>query len=251
MITPTNSSTETRSINECAKHFLKLVNKPLPTKLHSALNTVFTKPRDDDKPEIKAFRKRVIVTVKGYGNDHYQIMSGKANAIYNALCLIAIVGVGPTKKIFQYAVQTPKKTNVLTRLELNPEQALIFFCLGVQSSNLASIEALLLSDNFDLFSQKLPSPFSVDDNDQYNLTPMLAFFDKKIPWPDYVADYQCAAASYEKKAFDLAKLQLAALKEKAVIPLPVVTALSRRIAANEKEADEAFTYIQSLLNSSL
>ena len=96
MITTTNQATETRSINEIARHFLNLADKPLPTKLHSALNTVFTKPRDDDKPEIKAFRKRVIVTVKSYGNDHYQIMSGRVNAIYNALCLIAIVGVGPT-----------------------------------------------------------------------------------------------------------------------------------------------------------
>lgn len=250
MVNLANKQTEIRSINECARHFLNLGGKSLPTKLHSALNTIFTKQRDDDKPEIKTFRALVVLRIEDdfRKNYQYQILEGKVNSIYNALCLIAIVGVGPTKKIFQSAVKIPKKANVSTLLEQSQEQALIFFCLGVQASNLARIEALLLSDDFDLFSQKLPSPFSVDDNDLYNLAPMLALFEKKIPWLEYVNDYQCAAENYEKNEFELAKRQLAALEEKASVSLPVVTALSRRIAAEEAEADEAFDYLQSLLN---
>jgi hypothetical protein len=240
--------TDPDSINDYARIFLRLKDKTLPIKLHNALNTIFTKDRDNSNAEIKAFRKRVVIEVKTIHNNHYAILAGKSNAIYNALCLIAAVGVGPTKKIFQYQVQTTKKGSISSLLQQTQEQSLIFFCLGVDTKNIAAIGDRLESDSFDLFTERLPSPFGLHNNDKYNLAPMLAFFEKQIPWQDYVSGYQAAESSYAAKDVKGAILQLEALEQKALLPLPVVTSLKERIIAQQADAEEAYSYLQSLLN---
>ena len=243
-----DQKTENDSINNYARIFLRLEDKALPIKLHNALNTIFTKERDNSNAEIKAFRKRIVIEIKTIHNNHYAILAGKSNAIYNALCLIATVGVGSTKKIFQYQIQTTKKGSISSLLQQTQEQALIFFCLGVDTKNMAEIGSKLESDSFDLFTERLPSPFGSDRNDKYNLAPMLAFFEHQIPWQDYMNAYQAAKASYAAEDVKTAISQLEELEQKALLPLPVVTSLKKTITAKQADAEEAYCYLQSLLN---
>jgi len=243
-----SKETEIGSINDYARKFLKLENKTLPKKLHDALNTIFTKERDNSNADIKAFRQRVVIEIKTPHNNHYAILAGKSNAIYNALCLIAIVGVGPTKKIFQYFVQTTKKGSISSLLQQNQEQALIFFCLGIDKKNRDNIDNCLNAKDFDLFTERLPSPFGYDQYDKFNLAPMLVFFEAKIPWQDYALRYQAAELSYVAQDFNSAISQLEALEQSALLPLPVVTSLKETIIAKQADAEEASCYLQSLLN---
>lgn len=240
--------TETGSINDYARIFLKLEDKTLPIKLHNALNSMFTKNRDNSNAEIKAFRQRVVIEIKTDHNNHYAILAGKSNAIYNALCLIAIVGVGPTKKIFQSFAKQTKKGYISSLLQQTQEQALIFFCLGVDTKNMVEIRERLESNNFDLFSVRLPSPFGFHQSDKYNLAPMLAYFEEPIPWQDYARRYQVAESSYAAKDVQDAILQLEALEQEVLLPLPRVTSLKETIIAKQADAEEAASYLQSLLN---
>jgi len=243
-----SKKTETGSINDYARIFLRLEDKTLPIKLHNALNSIFTKDRDNSNKATKAFRQQVVTEIKALHNNHYEILIGKSNAIYNALCLIATVGVGPTKKIFQYRFQPPKKGSISVLLQQTQEQALIFFCLGVDTKNMAEIGRRLESDSFDLFTERLPSPFGSDRNDKYNLAPMLAFFEHQIPWQDYMNAYQAAKASYAAEDVKTAISQLEELEQKALLPLPVVTSFKKTITAKQADAEEAYCYLQSLLN---
>ncbi|WP_112711940.1 hypothetical protein [Moritella yayanosii] len=243
-----DNKTELNSINGYASIFLGLGDNALPATLNSALNTVFTKERDNADDDVKAFRGKVITEIKTDHNSHYPVLLGKSNAIYNALCLIVIVGVGATKNIFKHAVQIKKKKSLSSLLEQKEEQKLLFFCLGIHNENVAEIELKLGSEYFDLFTDKLPSPFGYSKNDKHNLAPMLTFFKVKIPWQDYVNDYQAAEKSYVAKDLDSAKQQLELLEKKALLPLPMVTSLKERIVAQQIEAEEASDYLQSLLN---
>jgi len=241
-------NTEIGSINDYARQFLKLENKTLPIKLHNALNTIFTKERDNSTEAIKKFRRQVVTEVKTAHSNHYEIIAGKNNAIYNALCLIAIVGVGPTKKIFQYQYLEPKTGCISSLLQQTQEQALIFFCLGIDIKNMAEIANSLESNSFDLLTDRLPSPFGSHKNDKYNLAPMLAYFEEPIPWQDYARRYQAAESSYAAKDVEDAILQLEALEQEALLPLPRVTSLKESIIAKQADAEEAASYLQSLLN---
>jgi len=243
-----SKKTETGSINDYARQFLKLENKTLPIKLHNALNTIFTKERDNSTKATKKFRQQVVTEVKTNHGNHYEILAGKSNAIYNALCLIAIAGVGPTKKIFQYRYLEHKTGRISSLLEQTQEQALIFFCLGIDTQNMAEIANCLESNNFDFFSDRLPSPFGDHQNDKFNLAPMLVFYEAKIPWQHYVSRYQAAESSYAAKDINGAILQLEALEQEALLPLPVVTSLKETIIAKQADAEEAASYLQSLLN---
>lgn len=242
---------EVGSINDYARKFLKLENKTLPKKLHDALTNIFTKKRDSNSPEKEPFRLQVVIEIESNHCNHYNhyaILAGKSNAIYNALCLIAIVGVGPTKKIFQYFAQTTKKGNISSLLEQTQEQALIFFCLGIDKKNMENIDDCLNANDFDLFTERLPSPFGYHQHDKFNLAPMLVFFEAKIPWQDYAQCYQAAELSYADQDFQGAISQLEALQQAALLPLPVVTSLKETIIAKQADAEEASCYLQSLLN---
>jgi len=239
--------TELYSTNSYAKSFLKLGDKALPTKLHNALNTVFTKTHSNDDKDQYAFRKKVIrVSKNDLDKTSYRVLEGRSNAIYNALCLIAVFGVGPTKKIFQYA-GTQKKED-LPLLVQTQEQSLIFFCLGVHMDNISKIITTLESGFFDLFTERLPSPFGYNLDDKFNLAPMIVFYESKIPWQDYVSRYQAAKLSYATKDVEGAILQLEELELDALLPLPAVTSLKETIIAKETDAEEASNYLQSLLN---
>ena len=60
--------------------------------------------------------------------------------------------------------------------------------------------------------------------------------------------YQLAEKHVEERTFEQAKKILSDLEAEAIIRLPIVEALNRKIVAEELEAKEAWDYFQKILN---
>ena len=240
------------SMNEHARRFLSKDDITLASKLNVALQNIFTKEREGDTTDKNKFRKRVIFTEKfGDSPAKYTVNPESKNAIYNALCLLYLIGTGETKKLFrQYEKNrlTPKKRDFSVLTKQTEQQYLEFFCLGVVRENIDKILACLRSTEFDLFTDKLPSPFSSSDKNKYDLSPMLKLYGQVIPWQEYMTQYEKAEAFFLKKEYAQAKEILFTLEQEALIRLPVVNVLNKKIKAEETEATEAFDYLQKILN---
>ena len=246
---------ETLSINQFAKRFLKLAESDsFPKKLHDVLQNVFTKGhrKGESHPERAQYRQKVIfIHSSGAHNQKHAVIEGRSYTIYNALVLFYLVGTSQTQKFFQHYYLTqnePEKRDFSVLHQQSTQQYLEYFCLGVVQENIDQIEACLLAKDFDLFTQRLPSPFSVDLTTSYDLTPMVKLYDQSIPWKDYMAKYQQAELHFENKEFEQARRRLVELKQEAIIRLPAIEALNRKMDAELKEADEAWDYLQTLLN---
>tara|TARA_R110000764_G_scaffold219056_2_gene306684 strand:+ start:510 stop:1250 length:741 start_codon:yes stop_codon:yes gene_type:complete len=240
------------SMNEHARRFLSETNISLPKELNVALQNVFTKTRDGDTVDKNKFRKRVIKTIKeGDSPAKYIVMPDKGNAIYNTLCLLYLIGTGETKKLFQHYEATssrPEKRNFSILKKQTDQQYLEFFCLGVVRENIDKIIECLCSVEFDLFTDKLPSPFSNLAKSKYDLTPMLNLYGQVIPWNEYIESYENAEAFFAKKDYQQAKKVLKNLEHTALLRLPVIESLNKKIKAQEDESKEAWEYFQKILN---
>ena len=107
----------------------------------------------------------------------------------------------------------------------------------------------LKSPDFDLFTKRLPSPFSSTKKCTSDISPMLAIYtDEDIPWESYMTQYQIAEDFFENKNYLKAQETLLRLEAIAVIRLPVIEALNKKINAIETETKEAWDYFQSILN---
>lgn len=239
------------SINDFAKGFLSPGNISVPTKIHNALQNILTKSRDNENSDKVQFRKCIIKSNKNFGNTKHEVIKGSKNSIYNVLCLLYLIGTGETKKLFQdyYSTQNDVgKRDFSILVQQTKKQYLEFFCLGVIRENIDQIIECLHSTDFNLFTDKLPSPFSSNFNDNnYDLSPMLQLYEKDIPWKDYMDRYERAEQFFENKKYDEAKLELTALEQSARLRLPVVESLNRQIKAKEHEAQEAFDYLKGIL----
>jgi len=242
------------SMNEHARRFLSQgnVDCSLPKELNVALQNIFTKVRDNDTPDKNRFRQRVILVEKfGDSPAKYTVKNEAKHSIYNALCLLYLMGTGETKKLFQHYEATrltPEKRKFSSLTKKTDEQFLAFFCLGVVRENIDKILACLCSTEFDLFTDKLPSPFSSSDKNKYDLSPMLKLYGQVIPWQEYMPQYEKAEVLFLKKEYTQAKEILLTLEQEALIRLPVVNVLNKKIKAEEAEAIEAFDYFQKTLN---
>lgn len=242
-------NTEQMSLSELAKRFLQMSgNHRLPKSIHDALHNVFTKK--NSKPESTTFRKDIMSVSKVNSASQKQkhlVISDSRNSIYNALCLVYLIGTGETKKLFQQYYKTrdyPHKRDFSILDRETQQRYLAYFSLGIMNENVENIRQKLLSDKFDLFTQKLPSPFSTGS---YDLTPMLTVYGQDIPWQDYLTKYQQAENCYEHKKFEQASLLLDDLAKSTVLRLPVIDALQRKIKAEESEAEEAWVFFQKLV----
>ena len=231
------------SMNEHARRFLSETNISLPKELNVALQNVFTKTRDGDTVDKNKFRKRVIKTIKeGDSPAKYIVMPDKGNAIYNTLCLLYLIGTGETKKLFQHYEATssrPEKRNFSILKKQTDQQYLEFFCLGIVRENIDKIIECLCSVEFDLFTDKLPSPFSNSSENKYNIMPILNLYGHVIPWKEYMESYEKAEALFTNKDYKQAK---------EVLKLPVVESLNKKIKDQEDESKEAWEYFQKILN---
>ncbi len=241
--------TEVQSIRHIATCFISSELKvSLPKTLHDALNNIFTKGKGD---QLKYREQVVIEETTGSRNVSHHVLKGKRNAIYNALCLYAILGTSETKKLFQHYYSTKQFIVKRDFSILNSQQSqryLEFSCFGISYENIKLIEEYLHKADFDLFSDKLPSPYSTLTEQLYDLTPMIEIYGKGIPWDKYMAIYQKAERSYELKEYNNANKLLEELNQESALHLPIVQSLQRKISMELNEANEALEYLQKILN---
>lgn len=243
---------EGAKINDLARKFLSINSSKANSlgKLRMALLTVFVPKHKDKISEAKGFRYELITTgttmpVK------YLVIPGKENSIYNALCLIYLIGAGNTKLLFQsyYNYKKLNRACDTSKLEEQTEQQYLeFFCLGLVRDKIDEIVECIHSSSFDLFTDKLPSPFSATSENRYDISPLLSLFDKSIPWKDYMEQYQIAEELFFNKKYLLARDALKSLEQNALLRLPVIESLNRKIDAEEEEHREAWDYFQKIIN---
>jgi len=156
---------------------------------------------------------------------------------------------GKTKSLLQEYAKLGICNEALNELiELTKKQYLEFFCLGIVRENVQQIIECLKSPDFDLFTKKLPSPFSSYKTGRSDISPMLVIYSEDIPWESYMTQYQLAEDFFENKNYAKAKETLLDLEAIAVIRLPVIEALNKKINAVELETKEAWDYLQTILN---
>ena len=247
-----SSKTEIQSIGQIAACFISgRAEASLPKKLHDALNNIFTKGKD-----VKLeYREKVVIERDKIGSVSgrvsHNVLVGKKNAIYNALCLYVIVGTNETKKLFQHYCDTkqlPQKRDFSSLNNQQPHRYLEFSCFGISYDNIKQIETCLYNSDFDLFSDKLISPYSSLPEKPYDLTPMLEIYGKGIPWDRYMLLYKQAEKHFELKEYQDAMRLFDQLNEESIIQLPVVQSLQRKISMEINEANDALKYIQKLMN---
>lgn len=249
-----NIKFEGAKINDLARKFLCRNDTKEKTdlgKLRMALLTVFVPKHKDKISDAKAFREHVIHTSKTKPVN-YLVIPGKENSIYNALCLIYLIGAGDTRLLFQSYYKYQKQLNKIcdtSKLEKQTEQQYLeFFCLGVVRERVDEIVECIHSDKFDLFTDKLPSPFSGASKENYDISPLMSLFDKPIPWEFYMEQYQIAEEFFLNKKHTQARIVLKSLEQQALLRLPVVESLNRKIKAEEKEQKDAWDYFQKIIN---
>jgi len=247
-------NTRPDSIEHCAKIFLGC--KTLPVKIRDALHNILTKGetkngRKCSPPSNTAFRDSIKESQSSNRNEKHFVLPSRQNAIYNILCLWHLVGVTKTKEILHKRhLHELKEQDMEVLNNVAHEHYLQFFCLGIVRSNIEKISYQLLDKNFDIYTQKLISPFrtkKLDKNDKHGISNILYFADKSIPWREYMDKYQKAESLFLDKKLNEAKLCLNDLNDLSVIRLPIIDTLLKKINAEERENKEAFDYLQEIL----
>lgn len=221
--------------------------KQFPEKIRNFLNTIFTK-----KDNVNLYRPKVInEKVTDIKQNKHPIQLGKKHFVYNVLVIWYLFNsdTGKTKCLLQEYAEFGVCNSILGELIKSTEkQYFEFFCLGVVRENLQSIIECLKSPEFDLFTKKLPSPFSLNGKSIQDISPMLIRYSEDVPWKNYLTQYQIAEGFFENKDYMKAKETLLKLEEIAGIRLPIVEALKKNINAVEQEAKEAWDYFQKILS---
>jgi len=225
----------------------ELNTEKLPEKIRDGLNTIFTK-----KAKAGLYRPKIInEKVTDQKQNKHPIKLGKKNSVYNVLIIWYLFNsdTGKTKNLLQEYAKNGICNETLNELiDLTKKQYLEFFCLGVIRENIQEIIKCLNSSSFDLFSERLPSPFSENKGNTFDITPMLAIYSQDIPWESYMSQYQIAEEFFTVKNFKKAKEVLKNLEVTSLIRLPVIEALNKKIIAIEAETKDAWDYFQNALN---
>lgn len=237
---------EPQSFVEIARRDLA-TDQQLPHSIRDALNTIFTKSSN-----AQHYRKKIICQKStGEKQNKHPIIKGRRSCVRNILIIWYLLG-GSTKKtkcfLQDYAQKRTFEEALTELVDLTTKQYLEFFCFGVVRDKIQAIIQCLKSPEFDLFTQKLPSPFSDSTKNSSDINPILQAHSQDIPWEYYMQQYQLAEKYFEEKKFDNAKKVLSDLEVQATIRLPIVEALNRKIIAEELEAKEAWDYFQKILN---
>jgi len=237
---------ETLSFVEIARRDMA-TSQQLPTSIRDALNTIFTKPSN-----AQHYRKKIICQKSpGEKQNKHPIIKGRRHCVRNILIIWYLLG-GNTKKtkcfLQDYAQKKTFEETLTELVDLTTKQYLEFFCFGVVRDKVQAVIECLKSPEFDLFTQKLPTPFSVSSESSSDIYPILQIHSQDIPWEYYMQQYQLAEKHVEERTFEQAKNILSDLEAEAIIRLPIVEALNRKIAAEEIEAKEAWDYFQKILN---
>ena len=237
---------ESQSFVEIARRDLA-TDVQLPPPIRDALNTIFTKSSN-----AQHYRKKIICQkATGEKQNKHPIIKGRRHCVRNILIIWYLLG-GNTKKtkcfLQDYAQKKTFEETLAELADLTTKQYLEFFCFGVVRDKIQEIIQHLESPAYDLFTQKLPSPFSDSTKSSSDINPILKAHSQDIPWQYYMQQYQLAENCFEEKKFEQAKKILRVLEAEAAIRLPIVEALTRKIIAEEHEAKEAWDYFQKILN---
>lgn len=238
--------TEILSIRQTATMFISADDRySLPKELHDALNNIFTKKSSS---ETVKFRKAIVISKEEINKKTtHEIIRGRKASIYNALCLYAIIGTGATKKLFQHYYdiqQTKKKQNFDVYLKKRSDKELFFF--GINMDLFDEVKSILCSDEFDLFTEKLPSPFK-HSKKSYDLTPLITLCDPSVNWGQFIDHYNSAEINFKHKAYIEAQETLFKIEDERLLNLPLVKILKCQIDAEIIESNEAWDYLQKLL----
>jgi len=244
--------TEVLTIGQIALGFLTSdISVTLPTKIHDMLQNVLTK-RSGNMVRYRdcIVQKQLIKNPTGRDTKRHEVILGRNYAIFNILCLYVIMDTKHIKLLFHHYYETRHNSGKREFAELlnqqKKSQYLAYFCFGIDVNKINVIEDCLLDSSFDLFTQKLPLPFS--DEQINDLSPLLIMINDDIDWESYYQLYQEAEDCFERKEYDRVKLLLIQLEQQAVLTLPIVGSLQRKMFALEEESQDALNYLQQMLN---
>lgn len=250
MVNDKSLQTEELSIGQIALRFLTSDSSiTLPKKIHDMLQTVLTKRSGDGLN----FRKSIVTQTQNNNSIKHDVIRGRTAAIYNILCLYVFMETKDIKQLFKHYDDTRKDSDRAKRdfsMLYHNEQAnyLAYMCFGVEVEHIKAIESCLLDKAFDLFRERLPSPFVGVSKENKDLSPLLTIVNDGIDWAGYRKLYQEADELFELKRYDEAKDILIQLDRSVVIKLPVVDSLRRKISMIEDEGNEAWEYLQKIYN---
>ena len=253
--------TEIELIPQIAKFYIRQkASDTLPKELHDALNNIFTKGHQESTDKHVSnnraieYRKAIISTrLPSYGKRvEHRVIRGRKPSVYNALCLYTLFGTAGTKKIFQeyYAAKSsankPKfeVLDLFAKKELSAE--MLFF--GISHSSFSDIKNKLFDDNFNLFTEKLPSPFHSLKTGNTDLSPLGVLYDRNVNWQDFIKTYINADKKLKLKEYIEARHILQSIKDERLRRLPLVKELSANIDTNIEENNEAWEYLKNILN---
>ncbi|GHB59029.1 hypothetical protein GCM10008107_05190 [Psychrosphaera saromensis] len=231
---------------EIARRELKV--DPLPTPIKDGLNTIFTK-----RANANLYRGKILdLKAQGIKQNKYPIKQGRKYSVRNIL-IIWYLFDGDTKKtkcfLEEYCMfkSTKCELDITHIVEKTKKQYLEYFSLGVISEKIDKIVRCLKSQDFDFFSEKLPSPFSNEKNDMNDISPIVIMFED-IPWERYMSLYKEAEQHFIVKEYLKAQEILKILSSESIIRLPVIELLMSKIYAEESESKEAWDYLKNILN---
>lgn len=235
------------SIGELTSRYLN--NQKVPTRLHNAMQTILTKGKENHKS--KLFRSEIIVEEEAFTrNVRHKVIVGREQAIHNILCLLVLYDTATIKKLLYEYYEHRNKAKIVdfeNLLKLTEIQYLRFYCLGIESANIKQLIDYLTCANFSLFNDKLPhSILGTLNSDGLASLPLL-FAEDQINWQTYVDEYKEAENKYLAKDFTAAKKLLTSLLNKP-FKIPVAQSLSAIILGQEQENEEAWSYINKILN---
>lgn len=248
------NNSNTNSIRYLACMYLNLDNKPLPEKIRNLLNTVLIK---EDKKI--TFRSQLLDTTQSNGGSRkpsHSIKQGKEATVYNTLIFLALIDSTKTRELLENCFNREKikclefKSSLNQLLQISTNNWPRLFCLGINEQSLDTLKSQLLDSSFDVFSNKLDSPFTATDNKNNQKTRAIlsANFDENMPWPKYQQTCKDANELFQQNKINEAQQLLLNLQQETPIVLPQAAVLLNVIEQKIAEAKEAADYIKKLLN---
>lgn len=242
-----NKDDGSRTIRRIASGFIN-PQCELPKKIHDSLNNIFIKGKTPYAE--KVLSERVSDSGK---KSLYEVKRGSENAIYNALCLLCISETRKVKSVFTeyYTRRIEKKwsysvnaSDLSSSYDLHLAATSFF---GVTQANISVIIDTLQKPEFDLFKEKLPSPFAEYGDRHAHLERIQLLFDVDIDWREVIDIISKVEELESEKQFEKGLDKLFELKHQSCKELKPIKQLETRIKSQLNENKEALNYLKKIL----
>lgn len=240
-----SNQTDTRTLNQIAITFIsKDTNYRLPEPLRAALNNIFVKSGDyicsltTQTDSERGERKR------------HSVYLSKVNSVYNALFLLTLTDTKNVKKIFT----SYHKSKAMLSIDENQLKcssdahlaAIMFFQIKEQDK--IKILDQIRDSSFNLFEQKLASPFNPVNTNKRSLEILKVLFDESIDWQHIIELYRSSESYLSKGDYFNAMDTLSKINNEYLLSSPAIQSLKSRINAQRAETEDAWNYFQKILN---